>query len=125
DPVADTPKIQVGDLVYMKNAFGNAIQTVTKVEPTKISFENNANDFFGFNRPNATTGNTMPLAVMKGSCTTAGTPNCNVLLPGDPWYKPAVGGPPALAAVQAPTVTLFRALMITYYVDNTTVPGTP
>jgi prepilin-type N-terminal cleavage/methylation domain-containing protein len=125
DPVADTPKIQPGDLVFMKNAWGNAIQTVTKVDTTKIYFENTAADFFGFNRLNATTGNTMPLAVMKGSCTTVGNPNCNILLPGDEWYKPPVAGPPAQAAVQAPTVTLFKALMITYYVDNTTVPGTP
>jgi prepilin-type N-terminal cleavage/methylation domain-containing protein len=125
DTTNDTPKIQVGDLVYLKNSNGNAIQTVTKVDTTKIYFET-TNDFFGFNRANATTGNTMPLAVMKQSCGTAATPPpCNAMLsPTDPWYKVTVVGPPA-TVIQAPTVTLFKALMITYYVDNTTVPGTP
>jgi prepilin-type N-terminal cleavage/methylation domain-containing protein len=124
DTINDTPKIQVGDLVYLKNSNGNAIQTVTKVDTTKIYFE--PTDFFGFNRVNATTGNTMPLAVMKQSCGAAGNPPpCNAMLtPADPWYKVTAPGPPA-TVVQAPTVTLFKALMITYYVDNTTVPGTP
>jgi len=126
DTVADTPKLQVGDLVYLKNSNGNAIQTVTKIDTTKIYFESNSMDFFGFNRVNATTGNTMPLAVMKQSCGLASNPPpCNMLLtPAEPWYKVTAPGPPA-TVIQAPTVTLFKALMITYYVDNTTVPGTP
>jgi prepilin-type N-terminal cleavage/methylation domain-containing protein len=109
DTVADTPMIQVGDLVFYKNANGNAIQTVTRKDATHIYFDaNNSNDFFHFNQPTATTAPGRPLQVMKGAATIAT----------DAWTSP-----PAAAA--APQVTLFKALMITYYVDNTTVAGTP
>jgi prepilin-type N-terminal cleavage/methylation domain-containing protein len=109
DTVADTPMIQVGDLVFYKNANGNAIQTVTRKDATHIYFDANSSyDFFHFNQPTATTAPGRPLQVMKGAATIAT----------DAWTSP-----PAAAA--APQVTLFKALMITYYVDNTTVPGTP
>jgi len=102
DSVADTPKIQKGDLVYFKNSLGNAIQTVTGTDATHIYFAANdsTNDFFNFNQPNATTAPGRPLAVMKNAAATADWPT----------------------GLQ---VTLFKALMITYYVDNTTTPGTP
>ena len=109
DTAADTPMIQVGDLVFYKNSNGNAIQTVTRKDATHIYFDaNSSNDFFHFNQPTATTAPGRPLQVMKGAATIAT----------DAWTSP-----PAAAA--APQVTLFKALMITYYVDNTTVAGTP
>ncbi len=111
DTVNDTPKIKIGDLVLYVGATGNAIQTVTSIDATHIYFAaNDPNDFFRFNQPNATappcavppcaTGR--PLGAMKGKP-----------LATDPWTGPSV------------PVTLFKALMITYYVDNTTTPGTP
>jgi hypothetical protein len=67
------------------------------------------NDFFHFNQPNATTGTTRPLAWMKD-------PNGAALAGTAPWQTNPGSATP---------VTLFKALMITYYVDNTTTPGTP
>jgi prepilin-type N-terminal cleavage/methylation domain-containing protein len=113
DTSGDTPKIAVGDLVLYVGTQGNAIQTVTSIDRTahRIYFaSNNANDYFHFNQPNATaplcaaqpcpTGR--PLGAMK-----------NKPLATDLWTAPDV------------KVTLFKALMITYYVDNTTTIGTP
>ncbi len=98
DSTQDTPPIQVGDLVFFASPSGNAIQTVTSKDATHIYFAgpNNTNDWFHFNQPTAPT---RPLAGMKGTTSTA-----------TPWTT---------------TVTLFRAMMITYYVDNTTNPAVP
>jgi type II secretory pathway pseudopilin PulG len=119
DTVADTPKIQVGDLVLYVGNNGNAIQTVTSITTTQIFFASGdaVNDFFHFNQPNATTpqcallpcATGRPLGVLKGKG-----------LATDSWD--ATVGPPATTRVP---VTLFKALMLTYYVDNTTTPGTP
>jgi len=109
DLVGDTPKIKAGDLVYYMSSNGNAIQTVTSVDTVlkRIYFVSGdaVNDFFHFNQPNATDP---PLAACP--CPTA---------------RPlgAMKNLPAAAVWTAP-VTLFKALMITYYVDNTTTPGT-
>jgi prepilin-type N-terminal cleavage/methylation domain-containing protein len=105
DTVNDTPKIKVGDLVLYVGTTGNAIQTVTSIDATHIFFAagDTTNDFFHFNQPNATNqvaGTGRPLFALKG--------------------LPAASAWPAAAPV-----TLFKALMITYYVDNTTTPGTP
>jgi type II secretory pathway pseudopilin PulG len=108
DTVADTPKIKVGDLVLYVGTNGNAIQTVTSIDATHIYFAagDAVNDFFHFNQPTAT------------------TPPCPV--PPCATGRPlgAMKGLPA-ASAWAAKVTLFKALMITYYVDNTTTPGTP
>lgn len=108
DTVADTPKIKVGDLVLYVGTNGNAIQTVTSIDATHIYFAagDAVNDFFHFNQPTATTP---PCAV----------PPCATGRP-----LGAMKGLPA-ASAWAAKVTLFKALMITYYVDNTTTPGTP
>ena len=105
DTVNDTPKIKVGDLVLYVGATGNAIQSVTSIDTTqhRINFASGdaVNDFCHFNQPNATNqlANTgRPLFALKGL--------------------------PAASAWAVP-VTLFKAVMITYYVDNTTTPGTP
>jgi len=99
DAVNDTQPIQVGDLVFFKSPTANAIQTVTSKDATHIYFASDAHDWFHFNQPNAPV---RPLAIMKGLAVPAA----------DPWPSTS-------------PVTLFRALMITYYVDNTTVAGTP
>ena len=108
DTVNDTPKIKVGDLVLYVGTNGNAIQTVTSITATQIFFAagDAVNDFFHFNQPTATTP---PCAV----------PPCGTGRP-----LGAMKGLPA-ASAWAAKVTLFKALMITYYVDNTTTPGTP
>ena len=107
DTTLDTPKIQKGDLVLFVGTNGNAIQTVTDIDAVAKTITFGIGDWFRFNQPNATAVPVVcpctsgrPLGVMKGK------PNAT-----DVW---------------APTkVTLFRAMMITYYVDNTTTPGTP
>ena len=57
DTVNDTPAIKVGDLVLYVGNNGNAIQTVTSIDTPRIAStsRSNANDFFHFNQPNATT----------------------------------------------------------------------
>jgi type II secretory pathway pseudopilin PulG len=103
----DTPTIKPGDLVLFVGANGNAIQTVTSVSATQIFFA--TGDFFGFNQANATAfcaappcATSRPLGTMKGRAAASD------------WITPS--------PVQ---VTLFKVLMITYYVDSTTTPGTP
>jgi hypothetical protein len=111
DTVADTPKIKIGDLVLYVGINGNAIQTVTSIDTSahRINFAagDAVNDYFHFNQPTATTGATRPLAVLK-----------------DPTLTLAATAPWQSAPSTTP-VTLFKALMITYYVDNTTTAGTP
>ena len=109
DTVGDTPAMKPGDLVYYQGTNGNAIQTVTSLDKVlhRIYFASGdpVNDFFHFNQPNATD------PPVPCPCASA---------------RP-LGAIKQLAANQAWTaqVTLFKALMITYYVDNTTTPGTP
>jgi len=104
DTTNDTPPIQQGDLVFFKNTNGTAIQTVTRTDATHIYFDaNNSNDWFHFNQRNTAFAGTV--LCIKG---TAITNNC------DPTPTTAF-----------PITSLFRALMITYYVDNTTTAGTP
>lgn len=96
DTVNDTVPIQVGDLIFFKGPKGNAIQTVTSMDATHIYFADG--DYFNFNQSAAPV---RPLATLKGTVDIVA-----------PWASSA-------------KVTLFRAMMITYYVDNTTTPGTP
>lgn len=114
DTALDTPMIEVGDLVLFKGQAGNAIQTVTKVDTTHIYFENAVGqDFFLFNQPNPTTGASRPLSAVKqvGSTLT--------------WPTLCAGGVVMTATSNfCAQVTLFKVLMITYYVDNTD-PTTP
>src|SRR5471030_811108 len=114
DTVNDTPKIKVGDLVLYVGVNGNAIQTVTSIDLVqhRINFASGdaVNDFFHFNQPSATVqaaGTGRPLAVLKDPTLT--------LTAAQAWQ----------VAPSTTPVTLFKALMITYYVDNTTTPGTP
>jgi type II secretory pathway pseudopilin PulG len=87
DAINDTPPIQVGDLVLFKNPKGMALHTVTSKDSTHIFFGNNA-DWFKFNQFDAPQ---VPIILIKQveDTTTAYTQQ----------------------------TTLFRALMITYYVN--------
>jgi hypothetical protein len=105
DTVNDTKPMQVGDLVLFKSSNSSALQTITSMDATHIYFANNTADFFKFNQscaapkwPMAAIGN-IPTT---GSCIVAGVDTC----------------------FRTP-VSMFRAMMITYYVDNATTPGTP
>jgi len=116
DPVADTPKIKVGDLVLFVSNGGNAIQTVTSIVGTRVNFA--VGDFFRFNQPSATNqvaGTGRPLSAVKGvGLTLSNTSNC-----------PAPGVAMTSASQWCAGVTLFKALMITYYVDNSKPVGAP
>jgi prepilin-type N-terminal cleavage/methylation domain-containing protein len=99
DTTNDTAKIKEGDLIFYKGPSGNAIQTVTSKDATHIYFDaGHANDWFNFNQPAATN---RPLAALKGTTSVS------------------------TAWDTSHPVTLFRAIMYTYFVDNTTKPGTP
>ena len=108
DTINDTAKVKVGDLVLYVGTNGNAIQTVTSIDTTLHRIYFAQGDFFRFNQPNATTpppaacpcASGRPLGVLKGKP-----------LATDDWSNVKV--------------TLFKALMITYYVDATTTPNTP
>jgi hypothetical protein len=77
------------------------MQTVTSVDSTHIYFApNNTNDWFNFNQPTAPK---WPMSKIKNGSATA-----------------AIG-----TGAFGSAVTLMRALMITYYVDNTQPAGCP
>jgi type II secretory pathway pseudopilin PulG len=127
DVVNDTPPIKVGDLVLYVGNSGNAIQTVTSIDTTAHRIYFAVGDFFHFNQGNATNevaGTGRPLATLKRSNTPQPT---NVVWPTLCPATVALPNGPAMTAASnfCPQVTLFRALMVTYYVDNTTTPGTP
>jgi prepilin-type N-terminal cleavage/methylation domain-containing protein len=102
DTVNDTQPLAVGDLVLFKNSFGMTIQTITSTDATHIVFaQASTNDWFHFNQRNTSFAGTIFCIKTDTACDTL----------------------PVAAAVQAaafPTTALFRVLMITYYVDNST-----
>ncbi len=99
DTTNDTPPILVGDLVLFKNSKGTAIQTITSKDATHIYFGmNNSNDSFHFNQ---FTAPQVPIILIKQVQTTTSA-----------WDT-------------TDKTSMFRALMISYYVDNITTPGTP
>jgi Tfp pilus assembly protein FimT len=107
DAVEDTAPINVGDLVLFKNANGSAIQTVTSKDSTHIYFgTNNTQDWFQFNQRSSSYSGTVHCIKSSSACDTLPVSN-------------------GVLTQTFPTTGLFRALMITYYVDNTTSPGTP
>jgi prepilin-type N-terminal cleavage/methylation domain-containing protein len=92
DTTNDTPAIQPGDLVLLKNPKGMAMVTVTKTDATHIYFESDSSvDWFHFNQFSAPQ---VPMILIKQAPDTT-----------SPWSQ---------------RTSLFRALMITYYVDTTT-----
>lgn len=97
DTANDIAPIKVGDLIYFKGPRGNAMQTVTNVTATQIMFA--AGDYFNLNQRSATQGSIMQTAIPD----------------------PDTGAPSPYKSAYS----MFRALMITYYVDNETTPGSP
>ena len=92
DTVNDTPPIQVGDLVLFKNPKGMALHTVTSKDSTHIVFaKDDPNDWFKFNQFDSPQ---VPIILIKQvqDTTTAYTQQ----------------------------TSMFRALMITYYVNSIT-----
>jgi prepilin-type N-terminal cleavage/methylation domain-containing protein len=100
DTTNDTPAAQIGDLVYFQNVHGTAVQTITGKDATHLYFA--ANDDFHFNQRTATQGSVVQI---EDPANPSGTPPTNT--------------------ATFPATALYRLLMITYYVDNTTVPGSP
>ena len=99
DTTNDTQPVLDGDLVLFKNPKGTAMHTVTSKDSTHIYFGATSSvDWFHFNQ---FTAPQVPIILIKQVQTTT-----------SPW------------ATNDKT-SMFRALMITYYVDNTTTPGTP
>jgi hypothetical protein len=133
DVVNDTPKMQPGDLVLYVGNSGNAIQTVSSIDTVQHRINFAVGDFFHFNQPNATNevaGTGRPLATLKRTNTKDAVGNpvptsviWSTLCPST--VAQPLGTVMTPASAFCPQVTLFRAMMITYYVDNTTTPGTP
>lgn len=133
DLINDTPKIQPGDLVFYVGNSGNAIQTVSSIDTVQHRINFAQGDFFHFNQPNATNeqpGTGRPLATLKRTNTVDAVGNpvvtnviWSTLCPST--VAQPLGTPMTPTSAFCPQVTLFRAMMITYYVDNTTTPGTP
>jgi hypothetical protein len=97
DTTNDTPPINVGDLVLFKNPTGMALQTVTSKDSTHIYFaQNHANDWFKFNQRSAPIVPVIMIKQVQDQVTA--------------WTQ---------------KTSLFRAVMITYYVDSVTTPATP
>ncbi|MGH9141871.1 MAG: hypothetical protein ACRD2I_12130, partial [Vicinamibacterales bacterium] len=135
DTVNDTPAIQVGDLVLYVSNNGNAIQTVSSISTSAHRIYFAPGDFFHFNQANATNevaGTGRPLATLKRSNTkdAAGNPAPTTLVwpPNQPAMPALCATPGVVMTAASPfcsQVTLFRAMMITYYVDNTSGTGCP
>lgn len=97
DTTNDTQPIHAGDLVLFKNPNGMAMLTVTSTDSTHIYFGTGSSvDWFHFNQFNVPQ---VPMILIKQ--------------------------PSDTTSAWAQKTTMFRAVMITYYVDNTTTPGTP
>lgn len=91
-----TNPIQTGDLIVFTNSGGfQAIQTVTSRSGQQVNFATGGSDPFGFNQRSAPAGTIMQLR----SGSPLGFPNG--------------------------TFTAKRVIMVTYYIDATTVPANP
>jgi type II secretory pathway component PulJ len=113
DTVADTAPINVGDIVLFKNANGSAMQVVTSKDATHIYFaQTNPNDWFNFNQRSAAfTGTVYCIKTVSACDSLSAVPPTNVTN--------------AVLTMNFPPTSLSRAMMITYYVDNSTTPGEP
>jgi type II secretory pathway pseudopilin PulG len=112
DTTNDTAPINVGDLVLFKNANGSAMQVVTQKDSTHIFFAHDSNDWFNLNQRNSSFNGTVHCIKAPSACDSlSATPPTNI--------------PNSVITANFPPTSLLRAMMITYYVDNTTTPGTP
>ena len=101
DPINDTPPIQAGDLVLFKNPMGMAMLTVTSTDSTHV--------YFGAEQ----LGRLVSLQPVLGAARADAADQAGAAAP---------SGADTTSAWTQKT-TMFRALMITYYVDNTTTPA--
>ena len=60
NPAQGIPPVAPGDLIWFSNANGDALQTVTSVDPQHMNFA--ANDWFNFNQPGAAQGSITQIA---------------------------------------------------------------
>jgi prepilin-type N-terminal cleavage/methylation domain-containing protein len=115
DATASTQPINVGDLVLLKNANGMAMLTVTSKDSTHVNFTSGSpDDWFHFNQRGSS---------LTGTIYCIKTPSACDVLPVASSVTSAAWNPAGSPAVVPPAI--FRALMITYYVDSTTTPGSP
>lgn len=98
DTVNDTQPLAVGDLLLFKNTVGMAIQTVTDINVASGQIAFATGDWFHFNQRSTAFKGTILCIKPSGVCD---------------------------ATTAFPATAVMRVLMITYYVDNTTTPGTP
>jgi prepilin-type N-terminal cleavage/methylation domain-containing protein len=90
--------VKAGDLIWFQGSTGDAIKTVTSVDAANIYFA--GGDWFNFNQV-APNGTLMQL-------------------------KTGVSNPcPAASRPCFQQIMAYRLLMVTYYVDNNTTPGSP
>jgi len=121
DTTNDTPPIAVGDIVLFKNIYGMAMQTVTSLDSTHVNFAANdsTHDWFHLNQRNTSfTGTIYCLKTPPAGTTPPNT--CDATT--SPATLPI---PSSVVSATFPNTAIMRMLMITYYVDNTTSPGTP
>lgn len=136
DTAQDFAAINVGDIILFKNTYGMAIQTVTSKDATHLYFAQNdsTNDWFNLNQRGTS---------LTGTIFCLKTPNTGTVASPQAPAPPNTCDPttvPATLPIPLGTqqeawqgtpanpgagTTLMRLQMITYYVDNTTTPGTP
>ncbi len=123
DPNNDFTPIKVGDIILFKNMFGMAMQTVTSIDTTAglIKFESGvANDWFQLNQRDPSFTGTVNCIKALDQCDAAANPKTS------PVTQTVIDQVwPATAALPGGSTALMRLQMITYYVDNSTNPGTP
>lgn len=120
DTTNDTLPVNVGDIILFKNMFGMAMQTVTSIDKVGGVIKFEVNDWFQFNQRNASYTGTVFCIKALDQCDAAANP---VTSPVSSTVQNQVW--PATAALPGGSTALMRLQMITYYVDNTTTPGTP
>ena len=121
DATNDTQPLSAGDIILFKNINGMAMQSVTGINKTTgvIQFQSGA-DWFNLNQRNTSFTGTVMCIKAADMCDSTATPSTN------PVPTATVNANwPATAASPGGGTALMRLLMITYYVDNSTTPGTP
>jgi len=135
----DTQPLNIGDIVLFKNIYGMAIQTITAKTSTQLFFaQADPNDWFHLNQRNVNYTGTIfclkqPLVATSPNVYANDTCDPNAVKPDNsaaptlpiPALTQSEAFPGTVGVAGSQYTTLFRLLMITYYVDNTTTPGTP
>ena len=120
DATNDTQPLHVGDIILFKNINGMAMQTVTAINVGTGVISFGASDWFNLNQRNASYTGTVLCIKAADTCDPNATPATSPVP-----TATVTAAWPATAASPGGGTALMRLLMITYYVDNTTTPGTP